>query len=65
MYGDQNAWRMLIGFSMIFVIVASQSLPVAVVEDAVAADEQVVAVAGGERRGDRHLLAVALRSQSQ
>ena len=27
LYGDQNACRMLIGFSMIFVIVASQSCP--------------------------------------
>ena len=58
LYGDQNASRMLIGFVTIFVIVASQSA-VAVVEDAVAADEHVVRVAVGERGGDLLRLAVA------
>ena len=50
---------MLIGFATILVIVASQSLPVAIVEHAVAADEEVVRVAVRDRGGDLAGLAAA------
>ena len=60
LYGVQNAWTMLTGFSMIFVIGGVPVLALAVIEDAVAADHEVVGVAPREGRRNGHLLAGAL-----